>query len=122
MREVQPHALGPLIRLEIARHGIGPDNIQFSERIALGRDATSTRGIPARHIAAGGRARFNVKDDFSIIAHTEKIRVLETGVNKQTFAFPSKCGSMECVRRSGALIFDNLHPPTPGLRRGKVGR
>jgi hypothetical protein len=28
-------------------------------------------------------------------------------------AFPSKRGSMECVRRSGALIFDNL-------QRGKL--
>jgi hypothetical protein len=77
LREVQPDAPGTLIRLEIARNGIGDHNIQFSERIALGRDATSTGGIPARHITAGGRARFNVKDDFSIIiAHTEKIRNL----------------------------------------------
>jgi hypothetical protein len=73
-----------LIRLEIARDGIGDHNIQFSERIALGRDATSTGGIPARHIPAGSRARFNVKEDFSLIAHTGKIRELETGVNQRT--------------------------------------
>jgi hypothetical protein len=50
----------------------------------LSRDATTTEGIPARHITAGGRARLNVKDNFGIVAHTEKIRGLETGVNKRT--------------------------------------
>jgi hypothetical protein len=73
-----------LLRLEIARYGIGDHNVQFSERIALGRDPTSTGGIPARHITAGGRARFNLKDDLSIIAHGQKIRGSERGVNKRT--------------------------------------
>jgi acetyltransferase-like isoleucine patch superfamily enzyme len=62
-----------LIWLEIARNGIGDHNIQFSERIALGRDATFTGAIPTRHITAGSRARFNVKDDKSkksLILHT----------------------------------------------------
>jgi hypothetical protein len=72
-----------LIRLEIARHGIGDHNIQFSERIALGCDATSTGGIPTRHISACSHTRFNVKDDFSSIAHTGTKRGLETGVDKR---------------------------------------
>ena len=69
MGEVQPDAPGTLVRLEVARNRIRDHNIQFSERIALGRDTTPTGGIPARHITAGSRARFNVEDDFNIIAH-----------------------------------------------------
>jgi len=72
------------MRLEIAHHSIRDHNIQFTERIALGRDTTSTGSVPARHITAGSRARFDVEDNFSILAHTEKIYALKTGVNKRT--------------------------------------
>jgi hypothetical protein len=81
---VQTDALGTLISLEIARNGIGDHYIQFSERISLGCDTTSTWGIPARYVTAGGRAGFNVKDNFSLTAHIEKIRGLDNAVNKRT--------------------------------------
>src|SRR5271155_3065682 len=66
-----------MLRLEIARNSIGDHSIQFSERIALGCDTAAAGGIPARHITAGNRAWFNVKDDLVLIAHNKKIRGLE---------------------------------------------
>jgi hypothetical protein len=81
---VQPDAPGTSISLEIACHSVGNHYIQLSERIALGRDASAARRIPARHITARSRARLNLEDDFSILAHTEKIPALETGVNRRT--------------------------------------
>jgi hypothetical protein len=81
---MQPHTAGALIGFEIAGNGIGDHHIQLSERIALGRDSTSARSIPARYVTAADGAWINLKDDFGAIAHTRKIRGLEAGVNHRT--------------------------------------
>jgi|ERR1700722_3370297 len=98
LREMQSDAPGTLISLEIACHSVGNHNIQLAERIALGCDAPAARRIPTRHITARNRTRLNLKEDFSTLAHTEKIPALETGVNRRTWQAISSGAAWRGVR------------------------